>query len=188
MNLIRLYTLALSLGGFLSGMAMTAHPDSLTLSLDRCISIALDENPTVKVADMEIERMDYSKKETIGQLLPTISFGASYNRTLAKQTMYMNMGRTQQSSASKEDGETQSSSRSSSDGGIKVGLDNSYSMGFQASLPIIAPQLWKTLDLSDSRILQSVEQARSSRLQLVNQVKNAYYTLLLAIDSYEVIK
>lgn len=188
MNLIKLYTLALSLGGFLSGMAMTAHPDSLTLSLDRCISIALDENPTVKVADMEIERMDYSKKETIGQLLPTISFGASYNRTLAKQTMYMNMGRTQQSSASKEDGETQSSSRSSSDGGIKVGLDNSYSMGFQASLPIIAPQLWKTLDLSDSRILQSVEQARSSRLQLVNQVKNAYYTLLLAMDSYEVIK
>ena len=67
--------------------------DTLSLPLDSCIAIALSDNPTIKVADMEITRMDYSKKETIGQLLPSISFGASYNRTLAKQTMYMNMSR-----------------------------------------------------------------------------------------------
>ena len=78
-------------------------PDSLTLSLDNCIAIALDNNPTIKVADMEIKRMDYSKKETIGQLLPSISFGATYNRTLAKQTMYMNMGRASQSSQTATD-------------------------------------------------------------------------------------
>ena len=40
---------------------------------------------------MEIRRVDYSKKETIGALLPTISFGGTYNRMLAKQVMYMNM-------------------------------------------------------------------------------------------------
>lgn len=83
------------------GASFAAHsavPDSLVLSLDNCIAIALDDNPTIKVADMEITRMDYSKKETIGQLLPSISFGATYNRTLAKQTMYMNMGRASQSS------------------------------------------------------------------------------------------
>lgn len=159
-------------------------PDSLVLSLDKCIEIALDQNPTVKVSDMEIERMDYSKKETIGQLLPSISFGATYNRTLAKQTMYMNMGRS--GSSSSGSGESQSSSSGNS--GIKVGLDNSFSMGFQASMPLIAPQLWKSLSLSDSKILESVEQARTSRLQLVNQVKTAYYTLLLALDSHSVIK
>lgn len=159
-------------------------PDSLVLSLDKCIEIALDQNPTVKVADMEIERMDYSKKETIGQLLPSISFGATYNRTLAKQTMYMNMGRSGSSSSGGGDGQSSSSGNS----GIKVGLDNSFSMGFQASMPLIAPQLWKSLSLSDSKILESVEQARTSRLQLVNQVKTAYYTLLLALDSHSVIK
>lgn len=63
--------------------------DTLRLSLEKCIEIALDENPTVKVADMEITRLDYSKKETIGQLLPTVSFGGTYSRTLEKQTMYM---------------------------------------------------------------------------------------------------
>ena len=145
--------------------ARSAVPDSLVLSLDNCIAIALDDNLTIKVADMEITRMDYSKKETIGQLLPSISFGATYNRTLAKQTMYMNMGRSSQSSQnSGEDnkGNEQQTQSSSSNSGIKVGLDNSFSMGFQASLPLIAPQL-------------------------INQVKNAYYTLMLALDSHKVI-
>ena len=65
--------------------------DTVRLSLDECLTIALNENPTIKVADMEITRVDYSKKETLGQLFPTIAFGATYNRTLAKQTMFMNM-------------------------------------------------------------------------------------------------
>ena len=42
-----------------------ATSDTLALSLDKCIAIALNENPTIKVADMEIERVDYSKKEII---------------------------------------------------------------------------------------------------------------------------
>lgn len=168
-------------------------PDTLVLPLDSCIAIALGTNPTIKVADMEIKRMDYSKKEVIGQLLPTISFGGTYNHTLAKQTMYMNMSGIGTSGGSGDDQSAnpdQADSRasgSSSGGGIKVGLDNSYSMGFSASMPLIAPQLWKTLKLSDSQILQSVEAARRSRIEMVNQVKNAYYALLLAQDSYKTI-
>ena len=69
----------------------TTYNDTLMLSLDKCITIALSENPTIKVADMEIERMDYYNKEVLGQLLPSISFNAQYSRTLAKQVMYLNM-------------------------------------------------------------------------------------------------
>lgn len=173
----------------LQSTAIAETTDTLGLTLDRCIAIALSENPTVKVADMEIERFDYSKKETLGQLLPSISFGANYNRTLAKQTMYMNMSGFEGSNTPEGDeGQSEApKSRGGSNGGIKVGLDNSYSMGFNLSMPLISPQLWKSLDLSESRILQAVEQARQSRLQTVNQVKNAYYTLLLAEDSYRTI-
>lgn len=169
-----------------------AQTDTLVLSLDQCIAIALDENPTIKVADMEIERVDYSKKEIIGQLLPTISFDANYSRTIEKQVAYMNMDAFKGlGSTGGSEGESDSeatSSRSSSDGGIKMGLDNTYSMGFSAALPIIAPQLWKSISLSDKQIMQNVESARKSRLSLVNQVKNAYYTLLLAEDSYRVVQ
>ncbi|MEZ3590653.1 MAG: TolC family protein [Muribaculaceae bacterium] len=181
-----LYT---ALGGGLGAAQLPA--DTLVLSLDRCIAVALNDNPTIRVADMEIQRVDYSKKEVIGQLLPSVAFGATYNRTLAKQTMYMNMdgfgsmgsgGTTGDDEAEQAAAEAKSSA-AKRDNGIKMGLDNSWSMGFTASMPIIAPQLWKTLRLSDSQILQNVESARASRLSLVNQVKSAYYALLLAIES-----
>lgn len=185
MTINRIFTAIIAAGSLLTASATS---DTMRLSLDDCIAIALSESPTIKVADMEITRMDYSRKETLGQLLPSISFGASYNRTLAKQTMYMNMDGFGDLGGDTENPESKASaSRAGSDGGIKVGLDNSYSMGFNLSMPLIAPQLWKSLDLSESRILQSVEQARQSRISLVNQIKNAYYTLLLAEDSYKTI-
>ena len=145
--------------------AMTAGAqEPLSLTLDECLRIALNENPTIKVAQMEIERVDYSRREVLGQLLPEISFSAQYSRSLAIQTVYMG------------------------DQSFKMGRDNSYTTGFNATIPLVVPQLWKSLKLSDNQILQNVEAARASRLSLVNQVKNAYYALLLAQDSKKVIE
>ena len=62
---------------------------SVTLDLKTAIGIALNENPTIKVADVEIEKKDYSKKEVIAGLFPRIDASASYSRTIEKQTMYM---------------------------------------------------------------------------------------------------
>ncbi len=169
----------------------------LRLSLDKCIEIALSKNPTIQVADMEITRMDYSKKEVLAQLLPNISFGTTYNRMLAKQVAYMNMdgmpglggGSGSGSEGSESGDEAPRSSRSSKKmNGIKMGLDNSWSTGFQASVPLFMPQLWQSMKLSDSQILQTVETARNSRLEMVNSVKGAYYALLLAQDSRKVIE
>ncbi len=172
-----------------AGAAMAQSP---ALSLDDCLRIALTDNPTVKVADMEVVKADYSRKETLGQLLPSISFNGSYQRTVQKQVMYMNMdafggGQDSAEDATGDDAAAQESARSR-DSGFKMGLDNMYSLGFQASMPLIAPQLWASLKLSDVQIERAVEQARSSRINLVNQVKNAYYALMLAIDSRRVIQ
>ena len=139
----------------------------LPLSLNECIDIALSSNPTVKVADMEVTRADYSKKETLAQLFPNVNFSGVYQRAIELQTVSMNMG-----------GETQS---------FKMGSDNTWNFGFSVALPLVAPQLWKSLKLSDTQILQNVESARASRLDLINSVKKAYLALLLAKASYGVI-
>ena len=143
---------------------VSANGQTLNLTLDECIRIALNDNPSIIVADMEIQRVDYSKKEVLGQLFPQVNFTANYSRTLAKQTMVM------------------------MDQSFKVGTDNQHSVGFQGSLPIVVPALWKSIKLSDNQILQNIENARASRLSLINQVKNAYYALLLARDSKRVIE
>lgn len=194
----KLIVLMCALGLGLPAIADDTPADSLQLSLDDCLRIALSDNPTIKVADMEITRTDYSKKETLSQLLPQASFAGSYSRTLAKQVMYMNMDFNMDDllgggAAGSEGEEAQSRAQSQSkkgggNDGIKVGLDNSYSVGFSATLPIIAPQLWASLKLSDNQILQAVENARASKLDLINNVKSAYYTLMLAHDSRRVIQ
>ncbi len=162
------------------------------LTLDRCVEIALSTNPTIRVADLDITRVDYSRKDALAQLLPTVAFGGSYNRMLAKQVAYMDFDMGALGGADGGEGDettkpAQTQKKGSGDG-IKMGRDNSYQVGFNASVPLIAPQLWAQLKLTDSQIAQSVEQARASRLDMVNQVNSAYYRLLLAHDSKKVIQ
>lgn len=185
-------------GAAMLTMGLLASAEAPVLTLEQCLGIALTESPTVRVADMEVQRMDYSRRETIGQLLPSIDFSGSYSRMLAKQVMYMNMdfgdfggaagGENPDSPAPDAPAADEGESRSAGRDGIKMGLDNSYSMGFSASVPLIAPQLWKSIGISKTQILQSLEEARKSRQDLVNQVKNAYYALLLAHDSKKAIQ
>ncbi|MCM1476186.1 MAG: TolC family protein [Muribaculaceae bacterium] len=141
---------------------------SLTLSRQECLAIALQSNPTIRIADMEIQRVDYSKKEVLAGVFPSIDFTGAYQRAIELQTIRMNMG-----------GESQS---------LKMGSDNTWNFGFNASMPIIAPTLWKSIHISDTQILANLEAARSSRLELINQLDHAYYALLLAIASRDVLR
>ena len=151
----------------LAGGALSAQAQ-LALSLDECVRIALNENPTIKVQEMEITRVDYSHKEALGQLFPSINLAGQYTRNLSLQTMYMDT-----------DAGTMA---------IKMGSDNTHSGGFSASIPLVVPQLWKSIKLTENQILQNVEAARANKLSLVNQVEKTYYALLLAQDSKRVIE
>jgi len=62
--------------------------DTLTISLPKALEIALSESPTIKVADKEIQRVNYSKKEQVGGLLPTVSVSGAYQRAIKKQKMF----------------------------------------------------------------------------------------------------
>lgn len=144
------------------------HTDSVPMSRQECVDIALSQSPTIRIADMEVKRVTYAKRETIGNLLPQIGFSLSYQRSIELQTIRMNMG-----------GESQK---------LKMGSDNTWNTGFNLSLPLIAPSLWKAISISDTQIAQNLESARSSRLEMINQVNQAYYSLMLAISSKRVIK
>ena len=154
--------LLMLLCGSISGQAQ------LKLSLDECIRIALNENPTIKVQEMEITRVNYSLKEVRAQLLPTINLAGQYTRNLSLQTMYM---------------DTPNGTMA-----IKMGSDNTHNGGFQAQIPLVVPQLWKSIKLNENQILQNYEKARANKLSLVNQVEKAYYALMLAQDSKRVIE
>ena len=139
------------------------------ITLDEAINIALSESNTIKIADMTIEKSGYAKKGAYSALYPNISATGNYQRTLKKQVMVMDMGM----------GDPLE---------IEVGTSNNVSAGVTAAMPLVNAQLWQSLKLSALDVELAVEQARSSKISLVSQVKQSFYAVLLAKEAYEVYK
>ncbi len=139
------------------------------ITLDEAIEIALSESNTIKIADMTIEKTGYAKKGAYSALYPNISATGNYQRTLKKQVMVMDMGM----------GEPLE---------IEVGTDNNVSAGITAAMPLVNAQLWQSLKLSALDVELAIEQARSSKISLVSQVKQSFYAVLLAKEAYNVYK
>ena len=148
----------------MAALTVSAQSEKLVLSLEQALEIALSENPTIKIADQQIEIKRYAKQGTYASLYPQIDATASYQRVIKKQTMSMDFG-----------GQTQT---------IKVGSDNSFNGGIAMGMPVVNAQLWESLKLSALDVELAVEQARSSRIDMVEQVTKAYYGVLLAKESY----
>ena len=204
MNSMTLKLLMLFLLGF-SGLAVAKaqQTDSLQINLATAIDIALSENPTVKVADMEITKRQYAKKSAYGALLPQMDILGQYQRAIRRQTVYFDEGlgfgggEIDPSQYTEEElrimevvGNMFSMGEDSegSDEGIQMGRFNVWSAGLNVNFPIIVPSLWKNVQMSEVDIHIAMEQARASRIDLINQVKKAYYSLLLAQDSYDVLR
>ena len=78
-----LLTICLCLG--LSAAASAQQ--KLELTLDEAINIALSDNPTVQVANLEIERYDYVRKQALATLYPQVDASAQYALALRRQEM-----------------------------------------------------------------------------------------------------
>ena len=133
----------------------------MRLTLGEALDLALSENPTVKVAEMEVQRFDYVKRQTWGSWIPQISVGGTYTRSIVKQSMTK---------------------------GLSFGADNTLAAQGDATWTLFAPAVFRTLKMNDVQRAAAVESARSSRITLVAEVKKAFYNILLAEQSLEVLR
>lgn len=141
--------------------------DTLKVTLDQALEIAMTESNTIKIADMTVQKSGYAKKGSYAALYPNVNLSSSYQRTLLKQVMVMDMG-----------GQAME---------IKVGRDNNISASASASMPLVNAPLWESLKLSALDVELAVEQARSSKVSMISQVKQAFYGVLLAKASRDVV-
>ena len=145
--------------------------DTLYLTLDKALNVALSENPTIKVAEREIEKVDYSRKEAWAGLIPSISAEGSYNRNIRKPVMFLS-----EDMAAGFGGSTT----------IEIGSDNSYSASVSAAVPLFNMSLFRNIQMTELQMKSALESARQSRINMVSEVKKAYFNCLLANDSYNV--
>ncbi len=134
----------------------------MRLSLDAAIELALSENPTIRIAEMEVARYDYVKRQTWGTLLPQVALNGQINHTFIKQNMSK---------------------------GFSLGGDQytTISGAVEATMPLFAPAVYRTLKMNDTQMAAAVEAAPASRVDLVAEVRKAFYNILLAEQSLAVL-
>ncbi len=144
----------------------SSNDGMLHVNLEKAIAIALDENPTIRVAEKEVELKVLADEEAWQALLPEIAVNGSLQHTLLAAEMKLG------------------------DNSFKMGRDNTNTVNVGASLnvPIFAPTVYQNMKLTKEDIKLAQEKARGSKLELINQVTKAYYQALLAKDSYLVMK
>lgn len=133
----------------------------LRLTLDQALDIALSENPTIRIAELEVERYDYVKRQTWGALLPQVSVSGTYTRSIVKQEMAK---------------------------GLSFGADNTLAATGDVALPLFAPAVYRTLKMNRVQAEAAVESARASRIDLTAEVKKAFFNILLAEQSLAVLR
>ena len=151
---------------FGTGINRAYAGEVLQLTLDEALKIALSDNPTIKVADQDIELKKVSAKEAWQSLLPTVDLNGTITYTI--KTATMNIGGNQ----------------------VKMGNDasNTWNGALNVSLPLYAPAVYRTMKMTRDDIELAAEKSRASRLDLINQVTKAYYQLMLAQDSYALLQ
>ena len=107
----------------------------LTLSLDEAIEVALSENPTIKVANLEVERYDYVYKQTVSALYPQIDASAQYSLALRRQEMAE---------------------------GLSFGGKNTFNVAGNVALPLFVPSVYRQMKLNETQMALAVESAREN--------------------------
>ena len=158
----RFFCLFAAVTAVLCGGCLRAEAgEPLRLTLEEALEIALSENPTVRVAEMEVLRYDYVRHQTWGALLPQLSASGNYTRSIVKSEMR---------------------------GGLSFGADNTFALQGDLTLPLFAPSVYRTLKMNDTQRAAAVESARASRIDLVAEVRKAFYNILLAEQSLAVLR
>lgn len=154
------------LGGSMNAQVEDAPLTTMDVTLQKAIEIALAENPTIKVAEKEIKLKEVAKSEAWMSLLPEASVNLSLQHTILAAEL--NLGGNK----------------------FKMGKDGTNTAAGSATLnlPLFAPAVYQAMKLTTEDVKLAQEKARSSKLDLVKQVKKAYYQVLLAQDSYGVIE
>lgn len=145
----------------LSAVGLGSVEAQMRLTLDESLQIALSENPTIRIADLEVKRYDYVRRETWGNWIPQVSVGGTYTRSIVKQEMAK---------------------------GLSFGADNTLTATADATWALFAPTVFRTLRMNRTQLESAVETARGSRITLVADVKKAFYNILLAEESLAVLR
>lgn len=141
--------------------------EQLNLTLESAVELALDQNLTVKIADQEIKRVDWLTKENWYALLPGVSASGQYTNNVLKPVFFSDFF---------------------PGGKMEVGSTHSYAVTGALQVPIISMPLFKNIEFSEIELKGALESLRNTKIELLAQVKNSFYGILMMEESLKVLQ
>jgi outer membrane protein len=138
-----------------------SHYDEATLTIESAIKIALENNPDLKIAQFRIKQAEAQLKEMESLIYPTVSLNASYERV-------------------EETAGAVSSQFRTSDTGVAAGqIEARYLISLKGSRKA-------AIAGAEKEALAVTLDKEQVQNMLVHQVRNAYYSVLLAREAIDI--
>lgn len=137
----------------------------LVLTLDKAISIALNENYDMKLGRLDILNADAQITEAYAGAFPKLDFNGQYTRNLKSPVLFLppntafNPGPTTQT--------------------LSLGADNSFNVGASLSQTIFDPRLGTAISVAKKYSNFTELTTESTRDEVIAKVKQAFYDALL---------
>ncbi len=147
--------------------SQTPAGDTLKITIEDALEIALNENLNIKMANSELQRVDYLKQENWNALLPAVNASAQYTNNIMRPVFFSDFF---------------------PGGKMEVGSNNSYAITGTLQVPLFSMAIYKNIQLSELEIKSALESARTTKLDLIQQVKNSFYGVVMMKKSIEVLE
>ncbi len=139
--------------------------DTLSLTLNQAIAIALEKNWDIQIANEDIKKAEEQISEAYANAFPRLEFNGRYIRNIKFPVLFIPPNNpfnpTDQTLT------------------IELGSKNSYDLGFSVSQVIYNQKVNTAIQIANEYSEYSKFGEKTTRQQLINSVKKAFYNVLL---------
>lgn len=149
--------------------ALLAQNNTMVLTMDDAINLALEKNSELKIAKMEVEKSEQKLREARSGLFPKLDLSGQYQRYIDKPVIFLPpgspLGRT-----------------------LVIGSDNSYLAAAQLSMPLFALPLYEGIGLASDALDIAEQNYISVKNKIVGDVKKSFLAVILTRETKDVMR
>lgn len=149
--------------------ALLAQNNTIVLTMDDAINLALDKNSELKIAKMEVEKSEQKLREARSGLFPKLDLSGQYQRYIDKPVIFLPPG--------SPFGKT-----------LVIGSDNSYLAAAQLSMPLFALPLYEGIGLASDALDIAEQNYISVKNKIVGDVKKSFLAVILTRETKDVMQ
>lgn len=149
--------------------ALLAQNNTIVLTMDDAINLALEKNSELKIAKMEVEKSEQKLREARSGLFPKLDLSGQYQRYIDKPVIFLPPG--------SPFGRT-----------LVIGSDNSYLAAAQLSMPLFALPLYEGIGLASDALDIAEQNYISVKNKIVGDVKKSFLAVILTRETKDVMQ